>query len=192
MTTVTRAAMAVTCAITVAGISGCDALSGLLTERGPAGGVVFYDKGEFTDGWRYLEAAPSDIEIDGEYNHVWGGNHDSVAGTSLEIGSGQANTAAIVAEYGESEPAGGTSEYAARLCDTYEHGGYDDWFLPSIRELHEMYLDRESIGGFEPETYWSSSQEQPHTAMIYAFAGMAGPYSNLKTNPVRVRAIRAY
>ncbi|MDR1220775.1 MAG: hypothetical protein LBK73_14345 [Treponema sp.] len=27
---------------------------------GPAGGYVFYDKGEYSDGWRYLECAPKD------------------------------------------------------------------------------------------------------------------------------------
>ena len=27
---------------------------------GPAGGLVFYDKGAVSDGWRYLEAAPVD------------------------------------------------------------------------------------------------------------------------------------
>lgn len=31
--------------------------------RGPAGGYVFYDKGEYSDGWRYLEAAPVDIRV---------------------------------------------------------------------------------------------------------------------------------
>ncbi|GEM_PF-2942221 len=34
---------------------------------GPAGGIVFYDKGEITDGWRYLEAAPSD------FTYSWSG-----------------------------------------------------------------------------------------------------------------------
>ena len=32
-------------------------------EIGPAGGYVFYDKGKYTDGWRYLEAAPADIRL---------------------------------------------------------------------------------------------------------------------------------
>lgn len=32
-------------------------------EIGPAGGYIFYDKGSFSDGWQYLEAAPSDIML---------------------------------------------------------------------------------------------------------------------------------
>ena len=31
--------------------------------EGPAGGIIFYDKGESSDGWRYLEAAPADLWI---------------------------------------------------------------------------------------------------------------------------------
>lgn len=34
-------------------------------DRGPAGGYVFYDKGNYSDGWRYLEAAPADIRVVG-------------------------------------------------------------------------------------------------------------------------------
>ena len=32
-------------------------------DEGPAGGIIFYDKGEYSDGWRYLEAAPADVWI---------------------------------------------------------------------------------------------------------------------------------
>jgi len=32
-------------------------------DRGPAGGWIFYDKGTTSDGWRYLEAAPSDLDV---------------------------------------------------------------------------------------------------------------------------------
>jgi len=30
-------------------------------DTGPAGGIVFYDKGSESDGWRYLEAAPTEL-----------------------------------------------------------------------------------------------------------------------------------
>jgi hypothetical protein len=48
-------------------------------EIGPAGGYIFYDKGSFSDGWQYLEAAPSDIMLgsgevlgSSDYAHVFG------------------------------------------------------------------------------------------------------------------------
>ena len=30
---------------------------------GPAGGYIFFDKGSYSDGWRYLEAAPADMKV---------------------------------------------------------------------------------------------------------------------------------
>lgn len=36
----------------------------VLRGTGPAGGLIFYDKGSYSDGWRYLEAAPYDQSSD--------------------------------------------------------------------------------------------------------------------------------
>ncbi|MDR2150303.1 MAG: DUF1566 domain-containing protein [Spirochaetaceae bacterium] len=38
---------------------GCEPLEGYVLE--PAGGYVFYDKGSYSDGWRYLECALEDV-----------------------------------------------------------------------------------------------------------------------------------
>lgn len=32
-------------------------------DRGPAGGWIFNDKGYYSDGWRYFEAAPHDVLV---------------------------------------------------------------------------------------------------------------------------------
>ena len=37
-------------------------------DTGPAGGLVFYDKGDDSDGWQYLEAAPPDFEFTANWN----------------------------------------------------------------------------------------------------------------------------
>jgi len=37
-------------------------------DTGPAGGIVFYDKGDNSDGWQYLEAAPVDFEFSANWN----------------------------------------------------------------------------------------------------------------------------
>jgi hypothetical protein len=37
-------------------------------DRGPAGGWIFYDKGVISDGWRYLEAAPVEMEFRTTWN----------------------------------------------------------------------------------------------------------------------------
>ncbi|GHU30912.1 hypothetical protein FACS1894172_04920 [Spirochaetia bacterium] len=31
-------------------------------DTGPAGGLIFYNKGDYSDGWRYLKAAPANTE----------------------------------------------------------------------------------------------------------------------------------
>ncbi|MCL2187085.1 MAG: hypothetical protein FWB86_14735, partial [Treponema sp.] len=61
-------------------------------DTGPAGGIVFYDKGNTDGGWRYLEAAPASSEFSAE----WGLAYFSLK-TDPEIGTGRRNTALIVA-----------------------------------------------------------------------------------------------
>jgi hypothetical protein len=152
-----------------------------LGDTGPAGGIIFYDKGSYSNGWRYLEAAPSDQSS----GIQWGGYGTSVGGTSTGIGSGAANTAAIVARLGTG------SSYAARLCADLELGGYDDWFLPSKDELNQMYQQRGVIGGFASDKYWSSSEGSSSYAWGQDFGNGSQGYVYKYVN-LRVRACRAF
>ncbi len=165
-------------------------------DTGPAGGIVFYDKGEYTDGWRYLEAAPASTEW---ANKPWGGPGTIDDGTQTGIGTGEANTLAIVAAYGDNEPLANRADYAAKLCSDLEYAPgviftrFTDWFLPSKDELDLMYvnLHLEGLGTFAEAWYWSSSDYGPLLAWSQFFGD--GHQGGLNPDDERmVRAVRAF
>lgn len=162
-------------------------------DAGPAGGIVFYDKGSYSEGWRYLEAAPASTEWD---QNPWGGAGTAVGATAqgTGIGQGASNTAAIVMEYGNSEPSANRADYAAKLATDLDHGGYDDWFLPSKDELNEMYvnLQQEGLGGFAAAPYWSSSEVDADRAWVQSLFGSGFQGDSTKTSEPHVRAVRAF
>ncbi len=149
--------------------------------RGPAGGRVFYDKGTYSDGWRYLEAAPSDLS-GGRY--VWG--EYGWIKTSTEIGTGYANTMKI-SSYRDGDVT------AAKACLDYSVNGYDDWFLPSKDELDLMYknLDVRGVGSFANDGYWSSSENNSDGAWLQYFFDGSQNY-NSRYLEGRVRPVRAF
>ena len=154
-------------------------------ETGPAGGIIFWDKGYVSDGWRYLEAAPATSE----FNAEWGVSGKDLweASTTL-VGSGKANTQIINNKLQELGEVG----RASQRCVALSIGGFKDWFLPSKDELNEMY--RQKIGGFQDELYWSSSHRvnpSYNSAWCQHFgSGSQSTYD--KTGTHRVRAVRAF
>ncbi len=148
-------------------------------DTGPAGGIVFYDKGSYSGGWRYLEAAPSD-----QGKVQWGGYGTTVGGTSTAIGSGNSNTEKIVNKLG-------SGNYAAKICYDLVLGGHDDWFLPSKDELNELYKQRTTVGGFASDRYWSSSEYSSDYAWVQRF-GNGFQYDYYKYADEPVRAVRAF
>ena len=100
------------------------------------------------------------------------------------IGTGQANTTAIVEKQG-------VGSYAAKLCNDLTVGVYTDWFLPSKDELDKLYINKDAIGGFAVYSYWSSSV---YLALYAWYQHFNDGYQDYyyKYDTIRVRAVRAF
>jgi hypothetical protein len=159
-------------------------------DTGPAGGLVFYDKGDNSNGWRYLEAASKDAGTG-----QWGGNGHQLGGTDTKVGSGKRNTDVIMYYLRNA----GEGDRAAALATQYTQGGYKDWFLPSKDELNLIYrnLRLELRGEFSMGRYWSSSENSGDSAWAQRFSdghqsNSGSIYDGAKNRSHSVRAIRQF
>ena len=124
------------------------------------GGKVAYilqsgDPGYDANFCQELIAATSDLGY-----RTWdNGTNTTTGATGTAIGTGLANTNAIIASQGGTA---GSYTYAAGICADYSvtEGGvtYDDWYLPSKDELYKLYINKAVIGSFAGTYYWSSTE----------------------------------
>jgi hypothetical protein len=170
-------------------------------ETGPAGGIVCFDKGSYSAGWRYIEAASTDLEYS-----EWGCLGSLVQmGTNTEIGKGYFNSASVANFHDNldnyySNPSvcnilnNGT--VASKSAVLFAVNGFDDWFLPSEEELALVYenLHLQGLGGFTPGLYWSSSEASATQAKGIDFNTGSATEIDKKPaiNTVRTRAIRYF
>ncbi len=141
------------------------------------GGIIFYLDGTGQHG---LIAATSDQSSGAQ----WGCYGTTIGGTSTAIGTGQANTTAIVNGCNQ-------AGIAARICNDLVLNGYSDWFLPSKDELNQMFVQKAAIGGFAEDYYWSSSEYSVDYAWTQLFVDGFQLY-NFKLFANCVRAVRAF
>jgi hypothetical protein len=119
---------------------------------------------------------------------IWvtaGKQNTAVNGTLTTLGSGSANTDKIIAQNGA-----GTT-YAAGLARAYNGGGFDDWYLPSLDELNKLYLNKDVIGGFAGNHFWSSSEKNA-TLAFFQFFSIGSQIYYGKYNTLYVRAVRSF
>jgi hypothetical protein len=160
-------------------------------DNGPAGGIIFYDKGNNSGGWRYLEVAPANTDREP-------GDGPSTARNSLSdiqdrrLGAGKENTNMIMAIY---ERIGGGINTAAWICSHLEVNGFNDWYLPSLDELIMLYnntYSRDGSGSFRSLKYRSSTFASDGSVLGVDFSdnGKEGViYGHEKD---RIRAIRRF
>jgi hypothetical protein len=157
-------------------------------ETGPAGGLIFYDKKNNKNGWRYLEAAPANTERE---TFMAGDSPYSLGNTNL-VGDGFENTQNMMRSI---EKKGGGINSTPYYCTNLVVNGFNDWYLPSLDEIALMYanLHANNLGNFKQRDYWHSSQ---HGVVwgTYSFArGESGQHSYAYENDKRLtRACRRF
>lgn len=117
-------------------------------------------------------------------SNVWGCTGTNVA-TSTDLGTGQANTNAILAACNDAGS-------AAKYCNDIVIDGYSDWFMPSRDELKLAYTMRETMQ-LSPATRLTSSQIDASSSWAVSISPVeGGQIAKLKTDTVLVRAFRDF
>ena len=168
-------------------------------ETGPRGGIIAYDKGEFSNGWQYIEVAENDLNIE-EWGCV---NAEILAAQYTQIGTGHQNTIGITNYHDSlinyylnpticSDLNNGSLSAKTALNHTFN--SENDWFIPSFDELETIYnnLSPLNIGNFEDAYYWSSSEYNISNAKCINFEN-GNANTILKNNQtVKTRLIRYF
>jgi len=155
---------------------------------GPAGGIVFYDKGDNSGGWRYLEAAPANTEKEPVIPMA-----DLAYGSIRErgLGAGKENTVKLLEIL---KRKGGGVNTASWICDQLEVNGFNDWYQPSLDELIMLYKNtygKDKSGGFRPMKYWTSTCQLTGAAYVVDFSNGKEGFARVNEK-TRVRAIRRF
>ena len=168
---------------------------------GPTGGTVFYDKGYYTLGWRYMEASNEDLTF-----YEWGCSSSSVTNASSSgIGYGLFNSAAIVNFHDNLQDyynnpavcnALNNGTVVAKKALLYSFNYQTDWFLPTAEELHLMYtnLHTQALGNFTNSIYWSATEvDQGNVKTVDFSTGdiLSSPKIPVVNN-IKARAIRYF
>jgi hypothetical protein len=145
---------------------------------------VFF--GETSDGTTYFDGSTSSL-------YSWTGTiNNSVSikqrsgADETAIGSGEQNTIDIVTE---SESTSATS--AAVYCSELTFGDKSDWFLPSLDELNEIYINRAALNSNFTDTYFNSSEVSGTNSWAQNFA-LGTQSSTIKSTLAYVRPVRAF
>ncbi|WP_170227803.1 DUF1566 domain-containing protein [Mucilaginibacter frigoritolerans] len=154
-----------------------------------AGGIIFYVDNTGKHG---LVMAPTDLPLE----TTWDNGTVGLLTTNTAVGTGKANTAAIVAALGTSyaNTWGTYPGYAALDASKVTVNGYSDWYLPSKDELTlmETNLSGLDLGPAKlTGAYWSSSTETVPTFFAWAVSATAPALKEMNL-PGGVRPIRAF
>ena len=167
------------------------------------GGIVFYILQPSDAGYNANVQHGLIVSFANQSNGIrWNNGTNISVNTAGSIGTGYANTVAIIA-------AQGNGSYAAKLASDYNGGGYTDWYLGSEREMRKLSgsWDGQNYGSgmclacnfLSPVTpftamsnqYWTSTQADQSLAFRQT-VGNPAQYYESKSDLKPVRAIRSF
>jgi hypothetical protein len=151
-------------------------------DRGPAGGWVFHDKGNYSDGWRYLEVAPRGTETSVPKTK----GVERISGLSKEMGSGKQNAALIIQSNLNQDVF--TIVQATKICANMDLNWFKDWFLPSRLDMTWFSThSNNNFAEFSSAYYWCSTDSD---GVMFSIPGNKMPDRNMPN--YSVRAVRAF
>ena len=143
------------------------------------GGIIFYLDSTKNHG---LIAATKDQSNGMKW---YNGSYLVTGATGVNIGTGASNTTKIINKQGN------TGKYAAKLCADLVSGGFSDWYLPSKKELNQLYKQRSKVPGLSATNYWSSTESDANNAFDQEFGG-GFQFADDKSFTIHVRAVRSF
>ena len=161
-------------------------------DTGPGGGVIFYEKTDWTDGWKYLEAAdenwlngvPTVSGFSGDYVQAFGTSASGYHSTVNTIGYGDQNTYNTASYHNDRN----------NLMFNNVYGNVRGWFLPSLNEAYELYdykLVDNSVLNLENAVYYTSSTDPGNVNVAWTlnmsnrFHGYSGKGGGLRKRAIR-------
>ncbi len=143
---------------------------------GPAGGVIFFIN-NFSDK-KYSEA----ISTQGSSKIF--GCENNYSGTSRFAGDASNNTLLLAQSCGDNSAAG--------FCNNLTLNGHNDWCLPTIADLSNLfdYYDRQGVFLYF-DVFWSSTDEDAIRAMAFDFSS-GSEFSDYKSQSHEIIAIRQF
>lgn len=140
-----------------------------IDDPGQAGRVI-YDKGAYSENWRYMETNVFYIGSDNaenRYDLAWGVPDRITGATKTEIGEGKVNTSQIVNfildnSDAQEIPYAEFKSLSAWVANEFPQNGFSDWHLPSLEEAKVLMLNHGTLSedpyGSFPLQIWTSTE----------------------------------